>query len=133
MQLCLSHPVHGYYMKPTHPVFGARGDFVTSPEISQVFGEVLALWMIGRWMSAGSKPFRIVELGPGRGTLMDDMLRVRPPSPLHGSPTYPRPGRPPVPSRPQQSRQRAPRRDESHHARPPTHHPPPRARPALVA
>ncbi|KAF8556235.1 DUF185-domain-containing protein [Imleria badia] len=76
MQLCLSHPVHGYYMKPTHPVFGARGDFVTSPEISQVFGEVLALWMIGRWMSAGSKPFRIVELGPGRGTLMDDFLRV---------------------------------------------------------
>ncbi|KAI9567367.1 S-adenosyl-L-methionine-dependent methyltransferase [Boletus coccyginus] len=76
MQLSLAHPVHGYYFKPSHPVFGARGDFVTSPEISQAFGEVLALWMIGRWTSAGSKPFRIVELGPGRGTLMDDMLRV---------------------------------------------------------
>ncbi|KAF8121754.1 S-adenosyl-L-methionine-dependent methyltransferase [Boletus edulis] len=76
MQLCLSHPVHGYYKNPSNPVFGARGDFVTSPEISQVFGEVLALWMIGRWMSAGSKPFRIVELGPGRGSLMADILRV---------------------------------------------------------
>ena len=43
MQLALSHPVHGYYMKPTHPVFGSRGDFVTSPEISQVFGEVPSL------------------------------------------------------------------------------------------
>ncbi|KAG8213262.1 S-adenosyl-L-methionine-dependent methyltransferase [Butyriboletus roseoflavus] len=75
-QLCLSHPVHGYYFNTSHPVFGSRGDFTTSPEISQVFGEVLAFWMIGRWMSAGSKPFRIVELGPGRGTLMDDMLRV---------------------------------------------------------
>ncbi|KAF8843712.1 DUF185-domain-containing protein [Paxillus ammoniavirescens] len=77
MQLCLSHPIHGYYMKPEHAVFGTRGDFTTSPEISQVFGELIALWMIEQWLSAaGSKPFRIVELGPGRGTLMDDMLRV---------------------------------------------------------
>ncbi|KAF9243450.1 S-adenosyl-L-methionine-dependent methyltransferase [Melanogaster broomeanus] len=77
MQLCLSHPVHGYYMKPEHAVFGTRGDFTTSPEISQVFGELLAVWMIQEWLNAaGSKPFRIVELGPGRGTLMDDMLRV---------------------------------------------------------
>ncbi|KAG9315034.1 S-adenosyl-L-methionine-dependent methyltransferase [Chiua virens] len=41
MQLCLSHPVHGYYMNPSNPVFGTRGDFTTSPEISQVFGEVV--------------------------------------------------------------------------------------------
>lgn len=89
MQLALSHPVHGYYMNPSHPVFGSRGDFVTSPEISQVFGEVLALWMIGRWSSAGSKPFRIVELGPGRGTLMNDMLRVRLPLTLTSHPIQP--------------------------------------------
>ncbi|KAL4064356.1 S-adenosyl-L-methionine-dependent methyltransferase [Scleroderma yunnanense] len=77
MQLCLSHPVHGYYMNPEHAVFGARGDFITSPEISQVFGELLAVWMLEQWMTtAPSLPFRIVELGPGRGTLMDDMLRV---------------------------------------------------------
>ncbi|KAH7884401.1 S-adenosyl-L-methionine-dependent methyltransferase [Phlebopus sp. FC_14] len=77
MQLCASHPVHGYYMKPDHAVFGTRGDFTTSPEISQVFGELLAIWLLEQWMNtAGSKPFRIVELGPGRGTLMDDMLRV---------------------------------------------------------
>ncbi|KAI6108027.1 S-adenosyl-L-methionine-dependent methyltransferase [Pisolithus sp. B1] len=66
MQLCLSHPTHGYYMNPQHAVFGTRGDFTTSPEISQVFGELVA----------PSRPFRIIELGPGRGTLMDDMLRV---------------------------------------------------------
>lgn len=77
MQLCLSHPIHGYYMNPQHAVFGTRGDFTTSPEISQVFGELVAVWMLEQWMSlAPSQPFRIVELGPGRGTLMDDMLRV---------------------------------------------------------
>jgi NADH dehydrogenase [ubiquinone] 1 alpha subcomplex assembly factor 7 len=41
MQLCLSHPKHGYYINPSNPVFGSRGDFITSPEISQVFGEVI--------------------------------------------------------------------------------------------
>lgn len=77
MQLSLGHPTHGYYMKPEHAVFGTQGDFITSPEISQVFGELVALWMIKQWMDTNVKvPFRIVELGPGRGTLMDDMLRV---------------------------------------------------------
>lgn len=40
MRLCLTHPTHGYYTNPLNPVFGSRGDFITSPEISQVFGEV---------------------------------------------------------------------------------------------
>ncbi|OAX42701.1 DUF185-domain-containing protein [Rhizopogon vinicolor AM-OR11-026] len=77
MQLSLGHPTHGYYMKPDHAVFGTQGDFITSPEISQMFGELVALWMVKQWMDTNVKlPFRVVELGPGRGTLMDDMLRV---------------------------------------------------------
>lgn len=64
-------------MNPKHAVFGTRGDFTTSPEISQVFGELMAVWMLEQWMTTTpSMPFRIVELGPGRGTLMDDILRV---------------------------------------------------------
>ncbi|KAG2110250.1 S-adenosyl-L-methionine-dependent methyltransferase [Suillus discolor] len=77
MQLSLGHPTHGYYMKPEHAVFGTQGDFITSPEISQMFGELVALWMIKQWMDTDVKmSFRVVELGPGRGTLMDDVLRV---------------------------------------------------------
>ncbi|OJA08250.1 hypothetical protein AZE42_02072 [Rhizopogon vesiculosus] len=77
MQLSLGHPTYGYYMKPDHAVFGTQGDFITSPEISQMFGELVALWMVKQWMDTNVKlPFRVVELGPGRGTLMDDMLRV---------------------------------------------------------
>ncbi|KAG1781736.1 S-adenosyl-L-methionine-dependent methyltransferase [Suillus placidus] len=77
MQLSLGHPTHGYYMKPEHVVFGTQGDFITSPEISQMFGELVALWMIKQWMDTNGKvPFRVIELGPGRGTLMDDILRV---------------------------------------------------------
>ncbi|KAG6919198.1 hypothetical protein DXG01_008496 [Tephrocybe rancida] len=68
MQTCLTFPGLGYYTNPENSVFGARGDFITSPEISQVFGE---------WMAAGKpQAIRLVELGPGRGTLMDDILRV---------------------------------------------------------
>ncbi|KAI0687721.1 S-adenosyl-L-methionine-dependent methyltransferase [Cytidiella melzeri] len=77
MQLCLSHPTDGYYSNPSHPVFGAKGDFITSPEISQVFGELVMVWLLSQWLNfGGSKPIRLVELGPGRGTLMADMLRV---------------------------------------------------------
>lgn len=77
MQLCLSHPTHGYYMNPSHPVFGTRGDFITSPEISQVFGELVGVWLLSQWENAGRPAaIRLVELGPGRGTLMDDVLRV---------------------------------------------------------
>lgn len=75
MSLCLGHPRHGYYM--TRDPFGARGDFVTAPEISQMFGELIGVWTSEAWRAAGSpSPARLIELGPGRGTLMSDVLRV---------------------------------------------------------
>ena len=75
MQLCLSHPDHGYYT--TRDPFGAAGDFITAPEISQMFGELLGLWLAQVWMDMGApSPVRVVELGPGRGTLMADALRA---------------------------------------------------------
>lgn len=75
MGLCLSHPVHGYYM--TRDPLGADGDFVTSPEISQMFGELLGLWAAETWrLVGGPQPARLAELGPGRGTLMADALRA---------------------------------------------------------
>jgi NADH dehydrogenase [ubiquinone] 1 alpha subcomplex assembly factor 7 len=64
MELCLGRPAHGYYM--TRDPFGARGDFVTAPEISQMFGELIGLWAATMWQMLG-KPvaLRLVELGPG--------------------------------------------------------------------
>ncbi|KAH9481716.1 Protein arginine methyltransferase NDUFAF7, mitochondrial [Psilocybe cubensis] len=77
MQLCLSHPTDGYYMNPEHKVFGSGGDFITSPEISQTFGELVALWLLQEFRKSGKDvPLRLVELGPGKGTLMGDILRV---------------------------------------------------------
>jgi NADH dehydrogenase [ubiquinone] 1 alpha subcomplex assembly factor 7 len=75
MALCLGHPQHGYYM--TRDPFGARGDFTTAPEISQVFGELIGVWCAQVWQMMGAPPrFSMVELGPGRGTLMKDALRA---------------------------------------------------------
>jgi NADH dehydrogenase [ubiquinone] 1 alpha subcomplex assembly factor 7 len=75
MLTCLGHPEHGYYM--TRDPFGSNGDFITAPEISQVFGELLGIWVATIWEKMGSpRSFALVELGPGRGTLMEDMLRV---------------------------------------------------------
>jgi NADH dehydrogenase [ubiquinone] 1 alpha subcomplex assembly factor 7 len=75
MALALGDPRYGYYM--TRDPFGASGDFTTSPEISQMFGELLGLWCVDLWLRAGSPAaLSLVELGPGRGTLMSDMLRA---------------------------------------------------------
>ncbi|HUF57684.1 MAG TPA: SAM-dependent methyltransferase [Thermohalobaculum sp.] len=75
MAVCLSHPRHGYYA--TRDPFGAAGDFTTAPEISQMFGEMVGLWLAERWQVIGCPaPVRLVELGPGRGTLMADVLRT---------------------------------------------------------
>jgi NADH dehydrogenase [ubiquinone] 1 alpha subcomplex assembly factor 7 len=75
MALALHHPTHGYYR--TRDPLGAGGDFVTAPELSQAFGEVVGAWLARAWLDLGQPaPFRLVELGPGRGTLLDDVLRA---------------------------------------------------------
>lgn len=75
MAEALGHPEHGYYT--TREPFGAQGDFTTAPEISQMFGEIIGLWAAVTWQGLGC-PDRVVlaELGPGRGTLMADLLRA---------------------------------------------------------
>jgi len=75
MRLCLTHPHYGYYL--TRDPIGAEGDFVTAPEISQMFGELIGLWMAAVWQQMGEpENVRIIELGPGHGTLMADALRA---------------------------------------------------------
>ena len=72
---CLLHPEHGYYT--TRQPFGAEGDFITAPEISQMFGELLGLCLAQAWQDQGAPTaFALAELGPGRGTLMADVLRA---------------------------------------------------------
>lgn len=72
---CLLHPEHGYYA--TRDPFGTAGDFITAPEISQMFGELIGLALAQSWLDQGSPaPFTLAELGPGRGTLMADILRA---------------------------------------------------------
>jgi NADH dehydrogenase [ubiquinone] 1 alpha subcomplex assembly factor 7 len=75
MTLCLAHPRHGYYM--ARMPFGRQGDFITAPEVSQIFGELIGVWCLAAWELMGRPdPVRLVELGPGRGTLMADLLRA---------------------------------------------------------
>ncbi len=75
MALCLFDPTDGYYT--TREPFGAKGDFITAPEISQMFGELVAVWLSSAWQAAVKPQDAILaEIGPGRGTLMRDMLRT---------------------------------------------------------
>ena len=75
MAACLYDPQHGYYR--TQPAIGQAGDFVTAPEISQIFGELIGLWCAVVWRQMGAPAaVDLVELGPGRGTLMRDALRA---------------------------------------------------------
>ena len=74
MAECLLHPEHGYYT--TREPFGAAGDFTTAPEISQMYGEMLGVCLAQHWLDSGGGPFTLAELGPGRGTLMADILRA---------------------------------------------------------
>ncbi len=75
MEACLGDPEFGYYA--TRDPFGVEGDFITAPEISQIFGELIGLWCVSVWRDMGApSPLRLVELGPGRATLMADALRA---------------------------------------------------------
>jgi NADH dehydrogenase [ubiquinone] 1 alpha subcomplex assembly factor 7 len=75
MELCLTHPRHGYYV--SRDPLGREGDFTTAPEVSQMFGELLGLWAASVWKLMGSpSELRLIELGPGRGTMMADALRA---------------------------------------------------------
>jgi NADH dehydrogenase [ubiquinone] 1 alpha subcomplex assembly factor 7 len=78
MQIAMQHPEYGYYTsKGFTGIFGQRGDFTTAPEISQIFGEIVAIWVVWVWQTLGSpKRVQLIELGPGRGTMMTDMLRA---------------------------------------------------------
>ncbi|MGI9370076.1 MAG: class I SAM-dependent methyltransferase [Ruegeria sp.] len=72
---CLLHPTHGYYV--SRDPLGAAGDFTTAPEISQMFGELIGLCLAQSWLEQGRPDgFELAELGPGRGTLMSDILRA---------------------------------------------------------
>lgn len=77
MQHALTHPLYGYYTSKEH-VLGRKGDFTTSPEISQIFGETVGIafvnWALNRHNL--TRPIRLLELGPGKGTLSHDIIRV---------------------------------------------------------
>jgi NADH dehydrogenase [ubiquinone] 1 alpha subcomplex assembly factor 7 len=74
METALTHPEFGYYNR-AEP-FGVKGDFITAPETSQMFGELIGLWCVDAWSKLGApNTFNLIELGPGNGTLMADALR----------------------------------------------------------
>ncbi|MBL0371963.1 class I SAM-dependent methyltransferase [Rhizobium sp. KVB221] len=74
--LCLADPEYGYYK--TREPFGRRGDFITAPEVSQLFGEMIGVFLVQAWQKhlKPQRAIRIAEIGPGRGTMMADILRV---------------------------------------------------------
>jgi NADH dehydrogenase [ubiquinone] 1 alpha subcomplex assembly factor 7 len=75
MRLCLTDAEHGYYMN--RDPLGSGGDFITAPEISQMFGEIVGLWLASVWQQLGApENIRLVELGPGRGSMLIDALRA---------------------------------------------------------
>lgn len=75
MNACLHDPEFGYYS--TRPRLGAKGDFITAPLVSQMFGELMGLWAVEAWTRLGRPSrVRLVEVGPGDGTLMADALRA---------------------------------------------------------
>lgn len=99
MRTALLDPSYGYYTSSTdgktdgsgRDVLGSRGDFITSPEISQVFGELVAIYFVSRWQAVEMpKKIRLIELGPGRGTLLSDMVRVSPSRAFKFSSSQPR-------------------------------------------
>src|ERR1700747_2916013 len=75
MELCLMHPQHGYYL--SKDPLGREGDFITAPEVSQMFGELLGLWAASIWKTLGTPSLlRLIELGPGHGTRIAEPLRA---------------------------------------------------------
>lgn len=75
MTACLHDPQDGYYA--TRPALGEGGDFITAPLVSQMFGELIGVWAISAWQAMGApRRFVLVEMGPGDGTLMSDVLRA---------------------------------------------------------
>lgn len=77
MYMCLAHPKYGYYMQKNPLADDKKNNFITAPQISQMFGEIIGAWTIYMWQSIGEpNPVAIVELGPGNGTMMKDICRI---------------------------------------------------------